>query len=175
MRLRRLKKAMSLPQIHTCHSSMLIALSSCTSLVSKCIDWLSGLLRLMAVLWLWCRWIWPKCILRLSHSLRNSALRVYCKQNLKAARIISNQKNLYFWKRNEKACIIILMNSYLLYRNNSLNNFKRQEDREIFHVVGHLEKGEGGIWKKGMLKYDNLLSYTVYSSIFFKKRKGMHY
>lgn len=70
--------------IHTCHNSMLIALSSCTRRVSRCMDWLSGLLRLMAVLWLWWRWIWPKCIRKLSQSLRNSALRVYWRQNLKA-------------------------------------------------------------------------------------------
>lgn len=70
--------------INTCHSSMLIALSSWTRRVSRCIDWLSGLLRLMAVLWLWCRWIWPKCIRKLSQSLRNSALRVYWRQNLNA-------------------------------------------------------------------------------------------
>jgi len=73
---------------HTCHNSMLIALSNWTSLVSKCMDWLSGLLRLIAVLWLWWRWIWDKCILKLSHSLRNSALRVYWRQNLKAVSII---------------------------------------------------------------------------------------
>ena len=68
----------------TCHSSMLMALSSWTRRVSRCMDWLSGLLRLMAVLWLWWRWIWPRCMRRLSQSLRNSALRVYCRQNLKA-------------------------------------------------------------------------------------------
>lgn len=68
----------------TCHSSMLIALSNWTRRVSRCMDWLSGLFRLMAVLWLWCRWIWPRCIRRLSHSLRNSALRMYCRQNLNA-------------------------------------------------------------------------------------------
>lgn len=85
-------------QLHTCHSSMLIALSSCTSLVSRCIDWLSGLLRLIAVLWLWWRWICPRCILRLSQSLRNSALRVYCRQNLKAAQTKNRNKNVSWWR-----------------------------------------------------------------------------
>ncbi len=83
---------------------MLIALSSWTRRVSRCMDWLSGLFRLMAVLWLWCRWICPRCIRRLSHSLRNSALRVYCRQNLNAVRenihfcnkFVHNQSNYIF-------------------------------------------------------------------------------
>lgn len=81
---------------------MLMALSNWTSLVSKCMDWLSGLLRLIAVLWLWWRWIWDKCIRKLSHSLRNSAFRVYWRQNLKAVSIIVKQEldifvNLNIW------------------------------------------------------------------------------
>lgn len=47
----------------TCHSSILMALSSCSRRVSKCMACDSGLFRLMAVAWCWCLWMWPKWVL----------------------------------------------------------------------------------------------------------------
>lgn len=94
LRFKKKKQQQTHAVLQTCQSSMLMALSSCTRRVSRCMDWLSGLFRLMAVLWLWWRWIWLRCIRRLSQSLRNSALRVYWRQNLKAA--IKRQRQVIY-------------------------------------------------------------------------------
>ena len=46
----------------TCQSSMLMAESSCTRRVSRCMACESGLLRLMAVCWCWCLCTWPRWV-----------------------------------------------------------------------------------------------------------------
>jgi len=58
----------------TCHSSIWIALSSWTSLVSKCIYWVSGLLILIARCWFWCLYRWLKWVRSCEHMMNTGQM-----------------------------------------------------------------------------------------------------
>lgn len=75
----------------TCHSSILMALSSCSRRVSKCMACDSGLFRLMAVAWCWCLWMWPKWVLNYKKKNSGHLVPNKTKQKTKASHAYCTQ------------------------------------------------------------------------------------